>query len=596
MKATLLAAALSASPVLLLPPWPLSPDGDLVAVRGDAALAASGAAVERVAPGLWRVVPDPGASSVVFSAAGATASAPVEPPPGVVTIAASPPAPVKGRDATMDLELAVTRADGSADEGAPLPVVVASVGRVRDVRAVGSGRFRAVFEPASTRHPDVAVLLALAPRCPLCPTPRAVGHAVVPLAAAIELPGHSEPGARTTVELGGRTFGPVAADARGRFAVPVIVPPGARTATAVSVDRVGNRRTTELDLGLPEPDRLACAAWPPVVPADGRAEAVIWCAAATPHGAPAPDARLELSASAGTVAPAAPVRGALQRATFRAPRGGGGREALVTARLSSARTASGEAVSIGLATGAPAEVVVSLEREPVPAGAAVAAAATVRDARGDAVGRARGPAGATEGLVAPDRFVARRTPGDLAQPVALSFALEPGADVATLTLRRDGAEWVATARTADARPAAGVALRFGAGALATTDARGEARAPAASPAGSVAAANGARAAGWEGVAPPPAPFELARTVAVALRPPVAVDVVARVEGGALRWRIEDAAGRPLPGRDVTLRPRGVDLGPAERDGDGGRAVVRGGRGLVAVVDEATGVGAVVEVP
>jgi hypothetical protein len=47
---------------------------------------------------------------------------------------------------------------------------------------------------------------------------------------------------------------------------------------------------------------------------------------------------------------------------------------------------------------------------------------------------------------------------------------------------------------------------------------------------------------------------------------------------------------------VRLRARGVELGPPERDGEGGRAALRGGRGAVAVVDEASGVAAVVEVP
>jgi hypothetical protein len=165
-----------------------------------------------------------------------------------------------------------------------------------------------------------------------------------------------------------------------------------------------------------------------------------------------------------------------------------------------------------------------------------------------------------------------------------------------LALRREQREWVAEARTVDGRPAAGVALRFGSGASATTDARGEARVGASGDRESVAAENGTRAAGWAGVSASAPPFEIARTVSVPLQPPLAVDVFARVEAGVLRWRVADAAGRAQPGRPVRLRSATVRLGPAEPDGEGGRAALQGGRGPVAVVDEATGIAAVVEVP
>lgn len=594
MTASLLALALAAAPELLLPPWPLSADGELVAVRGADALAASGATVERVAPGLFRVVPEEGAGRVGLSAGGAAAEAEVEPPPGEIAVAFAPAAPVKGRDAEVRLALSLP-ADAAGAATAPLELV-ASSGRVRDLAAAGPGRFTAVFEPAATRHPEVVVLLALAPRCPLCAAPRAVGYAVVPLAAAIDLPGRSEPGAATTVTVGGRAFGPAAADAEGRFSIPVVVPPGASGGEAASVDAAGNRRETRIDLRLPPVDRLACAAWPRALPADGRSAASIWCVASTAAGEPAPGAALALSAGAGELGRASPFRGALQRARWRAPAGGGGREAALEASFPQGGPASVETLRIALASGPPASIAARLAREPVRPGASVAAETAARDARGDLLGAPSGPPGAAEGFVAPDRFVARARPGDLVQPAPLAFALVPGREVATLALRRRGREWVAEARTVDGRPAEGAVLRFGSGTRATTDARGEARARAAGDRETVTAPNGARAAGWAGVEPPAAPFELARTVEVALEPQAPVDVVARVDGAVLRWKVSDAGGRALPGRPVRLRSAEVKLGPAERDGEGGRAALRGGRGTVAVVDEGTGVAAVVEVP
>ncbi|HSN89793.1 MAG TPA: hypothetical protein VLS93_01075, partial [Anaeromyxobacteraceae bacterium] len=105
---------------------------------------------------------------------------------------------------------------------------------------------------------------------------------------------------------------------------------------------------------------------------------------------------------------------------------------------------------------------------------------------------------------------------------------------------------------------------------------------------------GLRAAGWAGLGPPPAPYAIERTVAVAVGPPLPVDVVAWVAGGDLRWRLEDPPGTPRPGRRVLLRSAGVALGPPEPDGAGGRARIEGGRGTVAVVDAESGVAAVVE--
>jgi hypothetical protein len=509
----LLALALAATRVVL-PPWPLSPDGDAVAVTSGDALEADGASVARVAPGLFMVTPAPGARTVALRAGSERAVAEVEPPPGEIAISASPAAPVKGRDAEVALDLLVRRADGAIDEAAAPPVLTASCGAVRNVAPSGPGRFRAVYVPAPTTAPDVAVLVALSPRCPLCPTPRAIGTAVLPLASAIELPGRAQPGTRTTISVGRRKFGPVRAGKTGRFSVPIVVPPGRRFVTAEAVDRAGNRTSASVDLRLPDVDRLACVAWPPALPADGESGAEIWCAGADPRGRPLPARDAVLSAQRGALFRGVPFRDHLLRVPYRPPRGGAGAEAVSVILPEAGATV----VALILATGAPERIAAALARDPVPFGATVAAQATVLDARGDVVGRAVGPPGAEEGFISADRFVARSSAHGDRQEAPVSFALAPGKDAATLTLRREGRSWVATARTVDGRPAAGVALRFGSGADARTDARGEARAPARGAAESVVGPGGVRAAGWEGIHSPEAPFEIERKIEVRLRP------------------------------------------------------------------------------
>jgi hypothetical protein len=68
------------------------------------------------------------------------------------------------------------------------------------------------------------------------------------------LPTETKPNAQVTVEIGGRRFGPVVADAEGHAAVPVEVPPEAVRARVIAVDEHG--LSTERQVALP------AATWP----------------------------------------------------------------------------------------------------------------------------------------------------------------------------------------------------------------------------------------------------------------------------------------------------------------------------------------------
>ncbi|HYQ81443.1 MAG TPA: hypothetical protein VEP68_08075, partial [Anaeromyxobacteraceae bacterium] len=235
--------ALAPGPVIRLPPWPLSPDGDLVALDPPGApLSAEGASVEDVGGGLWRVFPQTGAREVRLRAGGASAVAPVEPPPETIAIHAEPPRPLKGRDAEVSLTIEVRDPAGRPDAQATPPVLACTAGSVEAPVPAGPGRFTARYRPSPVRRPEVAIVIAISPRCPLCPTPRAVGAIALSISAQTEVPGRTDPRVRVTVEVAGRVFGPVEADEQGRFAVAVEVPPGEPLASGVSVDRLGNRR------------------------------------------------------------------------------------------------------------------------------------------------------------------------------------------------------------------------------------------------------------------------------------------------------------------------------------------------------------------
>ncbi len=582
----------AAGPALGIPPWPLGPDGELVAAPPGVPLEASGGAVEAVAPGLWRVVPDEGVRAVELRAGELRAVALVEPPPGRVTLAFAPPAPVKGRDDAVTVEVTVQTSAGEADADPRPPWITPSAGRLGPVEVVGPGRFRARFELPETRWPEAVAFVALAARCPDCATPRALGAAWLPVAAAIDLPGRTDPGVSTTVEVAGRRWGPVLADATGRFRVPVVVPPGAVRGTAHSVNARGNERHTVIQLGLPTVPRLACAVAPPGLPADGRARGAVVCTACAPDGKPAPGGRVMLAASRGGVG-AVRWEGGLLRATYHAARGGSGPATLV-ATWREAGAAGHATVAIELATGAPAGIDWEVAGEPLRPGESAEVRAVARDERGDPLGPALARAGPGS-TVAEGRLVARAALGDGVERIALSFVLPPTQVAARLSLRREGATWVAEARGLDGRPAVGVPLTFGGGATAVTDARGSARSPAVGPAEWVTGPAGLRAAGWSWAPPDREAIEVARQVEVALRPADSVDVAATVEGRWIRWSIKGPGGA-LAARQVLLRAGDVRLGPVEAYGGGGRCEVLGGHGPVAVMDEASGAAAVVVVP
>jgi hypothetical protein len=305
-------------------------------------------------------------------------------------------------------------------------------------------------------------------------------------------------------------------------------------------------------------------------------------------------AHLKISAGRGRVSGLDPLGNGLSRARYTAPRGGVGASDQLVAILPAGGPTSRQELAIALASGPPAEIGYELEREPVPIGSTMPARTWARDAWGNPFDPPAGPPGSTEGFVAPDRFVARAALDDGRQTAALQVVLAPCSEVAKITLRRRDGEWLAQARCVNGRPTAGVSLLFGSGAEAVTDERGEARAPSQGDVETVRAANGARAAGYDGLEPPPDPIELTRTFAVRIRPPSIVDVLARVEKGKLRWRIEDRPGHALPGRQVRIEVNGPKVGAVHPDAEGGWSEISG-RGMVAVVDVETGVSAVLEV-
>ncbi len=263
-----------------------------------------------------------------------------------VTLTLEPAAPVKGRDAVASLEISI----GGVDQPAP-PVLRANVGTFDNVERVGPGRFRARYVLPTTRFPEVAIIVAFAP----WPHPQSIEGAFgvlrVPISSALEVPGRAEAGAEVRLTLGNVTFGPVTAQAGGNFRLPVVIPPGIGMAKTITVDRVGNKRTSPLDLMLPPTDQLACVVTPTRLPADGASKARVLCASSDRFGAASRGARIVWKGGNGTWSQPRDLGDGVQEWTWTAPRELGTGVERLAATWKQGKVDSSEEIVVGLSQG-----------------------------------------------------------------------------------------------------------------------------------------------------------------------------------------------------------------------------------------------------
>ena len=183
-----------------------------------------------------------------------------EPPASAarVTLSLATASPVLGIDDETELRIVAT---GTFASPLALPRILCSAGRVEDLVREGPTSFSARFLLPSARFPQVAIVVADFSHDSLMLR----GALAVRLRAAASPAFRTDPGARVTVKVGDKDFGPVVAPADGNVHVPVVVPPGIDFALARSVNRYGKASQQLLDLKIPPaqrvfvvaPDRLA---------------------------------------------------------------------------------------------------------------------------------------------------------------------------------------------------------------------------------------------------------------------------------------------------------------------------------------------------
>ncbi|MGQ0507177.1 MAG: hypothetical protein ACT4TC_17855 [Myxococcaceae bacterium] len=529
-----------------------------------------------------------------------------------VALTLSPAAPVKGRDESALLEIRILRPDNSVDVDAAPPVLVANVGTIEAATSTAPGVFRARYLLPVTRYPEVAVLVAFS----AWPHPQSVqgafGQLRVPLASAIELPGRTEPGAQMSIELAGVSYGPVQAERDGRFRLPVVAPPGHRYGKGTAVDRIGNRRSSKIDLMLPPTDQLACVMNPRRLPADGTARARVLCALSDPYGKSVSNAKATLKAKRGVVAGPRTVAEGVLEWIYTAPKGEPGADTLESA-WKEAGPLSRDEIPVDCVQGPAAKVELRSAEAVVNAGSSV----DVRVAVTDALGRLRpgptlviengdGSSVSTEEVGAareesPGKFVFRYSAPPSADFGAVKLkvrAVTPtGSEPASLSAWRDGARVRVEVTDLAGWPVPRQPLNIGARTL-ETGADGAALVEPA-PDGKLEV----RHARWPGlalsvrsVAELPEPKRAQAFITLNTAPAAPVNLRAEVSGREVTYWVEDASGRPLPGREVAVMTSGPAFTPPKmRDGKQSVRIAGNARASVSLADRETGVTALVEV-
>jgi hypothetical protein len=306
---------------------------------------------------------------------------------GRVVVRADPPTLVKGR-ADAALELSIETLDPSgAPAGDVRPRLFTNTGTVSAARQIAPGRFTASYRPSDAPFPEVGVVVAVLPWPHEASASVSLGEVVIPQPAAVNLPGETKPGVEMTVEIAGETYGPVRADDQGRFRVPVVVPPGVGRGLGLSRDRFGNVRRKPLDLRLPPTQRLALAAHPRVLVADGASHALIVLSALEPDGAMAEGKRPRLVAARGRVGQPVETSPGVFHAWYVAPAELGDGEDLVEATLPRDKVSRAQ-LRMKLVAGAPDKLDTTVQRRllTVPGDDNLVVKVKMEDARGHAVG------------------------------------------------------------------------------------------------------------------------------------------------------------------------------------------------------------------
>lgn len=199
-------------------------------------------------------------------------------------LSAQPAQLVLGKDSAAELEV-------QAEAGAKV-TLSSSVGSIGPPQRKGPS-LRARFTPPALHAPTVALVLAQIETGGA----RELHWLSIPLAGSDTMEIETRPGASVQATVAGTALSPVSADRKGIVRLPMVVPPGVRSATLRITDALGNVSERPLDLDPPPFSRLRVATRQAEASAVTPAEVEIFVV--KPDGTPDDEARVELTCAAG---------------------------------------------------------------------------------------------------------------------------------------------------------------------------------------------------------------------------------------------------------------------------------------------------------
>jgi hypothetical protein len=196
------------------------------------------------------------------------------------SISAQPPQLILGKDSGADLEV-------EAPSGAKVAFST-SVGTITGAQRQGSV-VRARFNAPPLRVPSVALVLAQIDDG----NDRELRWLSIPLTGSDTMVIETRPGAKVEAVSAGRVLGQGSAQDDGTVRLPMLVPPGVRTAVLKITDKLGNTTEKPLDLAPPPFSRVRLAARSETAPIEVEIFVV------KPDGTPDDEAKVALTAADG---------------------------------------------------------------------------------------------------------------------------------------------------------------------------------------------------------------------------------------------------------------------------------------------------------